>query len=130
MQKRKDTLTGAKITMTTPLSHTPLYDLSDEPANFEEAIFSPNAHFWQAGSNCEMSSHLKNAIFTIVPRPHDCNIVSTKVFWKLKNPNTDTPTYKARLVAHGFSQRYGKDNDDIFSPVPKTTTVHLCSPMQ
>lgn len=33
--------------------------------------------------------------------------------------------YKTRLVAKGFKQRYGIDNEDIFSPVVKAATICL-----
>jgi hypothetical protein len=72
-----------------------------------------------------MAAHLKNETLTIVRRPTDHNVVSTKFVWKLKNADTATPTYKARLVARGFTQKPGEDYDETFSPVPKPTTVRF-----
>jgi hypothetical protein len=33
--------------------------------------------------------------------------------------------YKARLVANGFKQQYGVNYEDTFSPVIKSTTIHV-----
>ena len=40
-------------------------------------------------------------------------------------PNGSVEKYKTRLVAQGFSQQYGLDYEEIFSPVAKITTVRV-----
>lgn len=44
--------------------------------------------------------------------------------FKLKhNDAGDVTRYKARLMAQGFSQKFGIDYDEVFAPVVRQTTV-------
>lgn len=114
---------GRSHIKTSAPSHTPPFDPPDEPVSLQEALSGPDAPHWRGAVEREMAAHLKNDTFTIVPRPRDRNVISTKFVWKLKNADTADPIYKARLVIYGFSQHPGEDYDETFSPIPKATTV-------
>lgn len=46
--------------------------------------------------------------------------------FKLKRNSDGQPSkYKARLVAQGFSKKYGVDYDQVFAPVAKQTTLRI-----
>ncbi|CAM8917129.1 unnamed protein product [Rhodiola kirilowii] len=74
----------------------------------------------------EIKALKENETWELVPRPIDVKPISCKWIYKLKtHPDGSTERYKARLVARGFSQEYGVDYDETFSPVAKLTTVRL-----
>lgn len=65
----------------------------------------------------------ENATWEVVPLPNDRKPVGCKWVFKRKlGSNGEITRYKARLVAQGFSQRYGTDYDEVFAPVAKQTT--------
>ena len=65
-----------------------------------------------------MKSLYANKVWTLVELPKDRKAVGSKWVYKTKkSANGVVERHKARLVAQGFSQKYGQDYDEIFSPV-------------
>ena len=66
----------------------------------------------------EMESLHKNEVWDLVKLSKDRRAVGNKWVFKLKvGSNGSVEGHKARLVAQGFSQKYGVDYDETFSPV-------------
>ncbi|XP_071685491.1 uncharacterized protein [Lolium perenne] len=92
-----------------------------EPGNLADALATPE---WRSAMNDEHVALLKNATWRLVPPPIGHNIIGCKWIYKIKQkPDGTVDRYKARLVAQGFSQRFGVDYADTFSPVVKPTTA-------
>ena len=45
--------------------------------------------------------------------------------YKIKYKDGEPPKYKARLVAQGFSQKYGTDYDEVFASVARSATFRV-----
>ncbi len=96
----------------------------DVPKSFEEAINSPEAHYWKEACNDEMRSMLENQVYEEVPDSRDLKVVSTKwVFKKKKNAEGAVVRHKARLVAMGYVQRYNVDYWETYAPTVAATTL-------
>jgi len=72
----------------------------------------------------EISGLKKNDIWELVPKPHDADLITCKWVYKVKKTaDGRIDRHKARLVARGFSQQYGRDYDETFSSVARMVTL-------
>ena len=93
------------------------------PASHRTALSEPA---WRSAMEDEFDALQHNQTLTLVPRPPGTNIVGSKWIFKTKfRPDGSVDKYKARLVARGFTQQYGIDYHDTFSPVVKPVIVSL-----
>lgn len=70
----------------------------------------------------ELNSIETNQTWTVVDLPKDREAIGSKWVFKLKCDVAGNHIYKARLVAQGYTQKYGTDYDEIFAPVVRSTT--------
>ena len=96
----------------------------DEPSTVAEALNSPEAEKWREAMLSEMESISRNDVWTLVESPKECKPINCKWIFKKKiGPDGCVHSYKARLVAQGFSQKIGIDYDETFSPVVRFESV-------
>ena len=94
-----------------------------EPETFEEASQSPE---WIKAMKEEITALEQNQTWELAPKPRDVKPISCKWVYKIKRRTDGSiERFKARLVARGFSQQYGLDYDETFSPVAKLTTIRV-----
>lgn len=94
-----------------------------EPTTFDEAVNGPESDSWKAAMDEEMMSHRQNSTWTVGALPEGRKAVGSKWLFKRKLDEHGRVTrYKARLVAQGFSQKFGTDYDQVFAPVAKQVT--------
>jgi hypothetical protein len=93
------------------------------PAGIQEALSDPN---WTQAINEEMGALLKNNTWTLVPLPEGKKAVGCKLVFSIKHKaDGSVERYKARLVAKGYTQTYGVDYQETFSPVAKLSTIRI-----
>lgn len=76
-----------------------------------------------------MSEEIKalesNGTWQLVKCPVDHPVVDCRWVYKVKVNHDGSEKLKARLVARGFSQRYGENYWETYAPVVKSSTVRL-----
>ncbi|CAI7730518.1 unnamed protein product [Closterium sp. NIES-53] len=75
------------------------------PRSYGEAIEGPYSSQWQAAMDTEMASWKSTGTYVDEVPPPGANIVSGMWIFRVKRPPGSPPAFKARYVAHGFSQR-------------------------
>lgn len=88
--------------------------VDDIPKFYKEA---ENSSEWMEAIDVELKAMEEFGVWEIVQRPPGINIVKTKWIFDLKRTeHGEILRYKARLVAQGFSQVYGVDYHETYSP--------------
>ena len=95
-----------------------------EPTSASEAMTSSDKAKWQSAMEMEMESLRGNEVWNLVKLPENRKTVGSKWVFKVKvGPDGSIERHKARLVVQGYSQKYGLDYDETFSPVVRTESV-------
>lgn len=98
----------------------------NEPATFKEAVSGPEKEEWLKAMKEELKSLTSNATWELVDPPANRNIIGSKwVYRKKLNAEGEVERFKARLVAQGFTQRFGFDYEEIFAPVAMQSTLRV-----
>lgn len=97
-----------------------------EPRSYKEAIQCLEKDKWIEAMNEEIKCLNDNNTWNLVNLPESKHAVGSKWVFKRKlNENNQVVSYKARLVAQGFSQKFGTDYDEVFAPVIRPSTFRL-----
>ena len=98
-----------------------------DPLNVKEAMASEHAEEWKAAMQEEIDTLNKFHCFEPVPRAEAIRhgrLVKCKWVFKTKfEPDGSVQRRKGRLVAKGFTQQYGTDFFETFSPVFSHTSL-------
>ena len=93
-------------------------DTGGDPISLKEALASSNKTKWVDAMEKEIESLHVNEVWDLVELPKERKAVGSKWVFKTKrSANGTVERHKARLVAQGYSQQYGQDYDETFSPV-------------
>ncbi|MCO6516483.1 MAG: hypothetical protein J6586_08315, partial [Snodgrassella sp.] len=104
--------------------HT-LGDLN-EPTSYRAAINSPQKAKWKAAMDGEIQSMHDNEVWEEVDLPPGAKVVGSKWLYKIKTDMDGyAHIYKARLVAKGFTQTFGIDYEETFSPVADIRAIRI-----
>ncbi|GJV30339.1 retrotransposon protein, putative, ty1-copia subclass [Tanacetum coccineum] len=98
----------------------------NEPTNYKAAMLDPESNKWLNAMNAEMQSMKDNQVWRLVDLPPNCKTIRSKWLFKKKTDmNGIVHTYKAYLVANGYTQTYGVDYEDTFSPVADIKAITI-----
>ncbi|GJS70321.1 retrotransposon protein, putative, ty1-copia subclass [Tanacetum coccineum] len=76
--------------------------------------------------NAKIQSMMDNMVWVLVDLPPGCKTVRSKwIFKKKTDMDGIVHTYKARLVAKGYTQLYGVDYEETFSPVADIRAIRI-----
>ena len=114
----------AFISELTPIVASAISDSRDDPSTVKEAQSRSDWPLWQQAMDREMKTLKDAGTWETVPRPTGRNIVGSKWVFRIKRKADGTiDKYKARLVARGFTQIYGTDYFETYSPVAKLSSL-------
>ncbi|KAI1008055.1 hypothetical protein K3495_g167 [Podosphaera aphanis] len=94
------------------------------PRSYKQAINDPiYGKMWKEAIEEEIRALTMNQIWEGIVAPADANLISTKWVFTVKlKPDGSLDRFKARLVARGFTQRFGTDYKETFAPTVQIAT--------
>ncbi|GJX26928.1 zinc finger, CCHC-type containing protein [Tanacetum coccineum] len=104
------------------------YELGDlnEPPNYKAALSNPEFNKWLEAMNTEMQSMKDNQVWVLVDLLSNGRTIGIKWLFKKKTDmDGNVHTFKARIIAKGYTQTYGVDYGETFSPVADIRAIRI-----
>jgi len=80
---------------------------------------------WKVAIEAEHRAIVDNGTYHLVPLPPGCKPIKTRWMFKIKHKAVGSvDRYKARWIAGGFTQSWGINYDETFSPVVRKDNLH------
>ena len=96
----------------------------DEPTTIEEALSGDYSKQWKTAADAEYQSLIENNTWELVKLPEGRKAIGCKWVFRVKyDGKGQVERFKGRLVALGYSQKYGIDYDETFSPVARFSSI-------
>lgn len=94
-----------------------------EPSSYKEAMTGPCKELWKEAIEDELQSLDQNHVWDFEALPAGKKTIGCRWIFKRKTDEQgQVVRYKARLVAQGYTQKFGEDYDEVFAPVVKQIT--------
>ena len=98
----------------------------EEPVTIEDALSGNHSKEWKSAADLEYSSLLENETWELVKLPEGRKTVGCKWVFRVKYDGEGrVKCFKGRLVAQGYSQKYGIDYDEVFAPVARLSSIRI-----
>jgi hypothetical protein len=97
------------------------------PKTYDKAMQTPQAEKWQEAVNSEIRSLIRLGTWRVVDRPRRYvkYITGAFIFKKKYTGLNNLTIYKARLIAHGYRQKYGEDYWETYAPVSSSRAIRI-----
>jgi hypothetical protein len=93
------------------------------PIRYKDVLNSLQKQDWLRAMDKEIEGLTSANTWELVPSSQADNIITGKWVFKIKYKNGKLLKYKARWCARGFTQKYGIDYDEVFSPVARASSI-------
>ena len=108
----------------TEMTHVAFQATIEEPETFQEALNSKYSVQWKAAADSEYQSLMENKTWELVTLADNRTVIGCKWIFKVKyGDQGQVERFKGRLVAKGYSQKYGIDFDETFSSVVRFDSI-------
>ncbi|GJT70535.1 retrotransposon protein, putative, ty1-copia subclass [Tanacetum coccineum] len=98
----------------------------NEPTSYKAVMLNSESNKWIDAMNAEIQSMMDNMVWVLVDLAPGCKTIGNKwIFKKKTNMDGIVHTYKARLVVKGYTQLYGVDYKETFSPVAGIRAIRI-----
>ncbi len=97
-----------------------------EPKTLHEALDGEHSKEWKKSADLEYSSLIENDTWKLVELPEGRKPIGCRWVFRVKYfQDGKVDRFKGRLVVKGYSQKYGIDYDEMFSPVVQFSSIRV-----